>query len=105
MLRGITLGLIQPACPHRRPVSRQGDRREPEPVERAVQDRVPGMARHHTAQASPASGSWWVSADMARAAEASSPGSCRKASATGAVRMSDPLPPDLPVRACWADAA
>ena len=98
------LGLIQPCCPHRGPAGRQGQHGLPEPVERAVQDRVPhGQAPHGAGL--PGFGIMGVIADTARAAPASPPGSCRKASATGAVRMSDPLPPDLPVRAWWAEAA
>ena len=53
MLWGIQLGLIQPGCPHRSPAGRQGKYGLPEPVKRAVQDRVPhGQAPHGAGLAS-----------------------------------------------------
>ncbi len=50
------------------------------------------MAAHHSTQASPASGSPWVSAETPSAASLSAASSPRCASATGAVRMRLPLP-------------
>ncbi len=60
------------------------------------------MAAHQMMQASPASGSQWVSWLIAVAACTIASSSSMWARATGAVRISEPLPPLRPVRACSA---
>ena len=80
-------------CDHR-DLRSEGNRSRPvdtstRPVSTAVR-----MASDHSTHESPASGSAWVSSATARVAIASRSRSWRCASATGAVRMSAPLPAD-----------
>lgn len=63
------------------------------------------MAWHHSTQASPASGSGWVRSETVRASTVRVGGSSRHASATGAVRISEPLPAVRPVRRWRSSAA
>jgi hypothetical protein len=63
------------------------------------------MARHQSTHESPASGSGWVSSAIDRAAVAIAEASPGRASATGAVRMSAPLPAVRPDRSWSARAA
>ena len=85
----------RPAGSSSRPCS--GRPRTPPTTERLI-------ASHQSTQESPASGSACVSSAMDRAARAMRPGSSGKARATGAVRISAPLPPVRPERACSSAA-